>query len=232
MKFYHFIPDTIYGSHLDKVPNPDVAKKFIPNWYKESEIFFEEDGQEAPGLKTCVPFLDGLLSGYMITLPCNVYIKITEDGSIDIDWDEIEGFPGPIDRRSDKTGALIPRPAGHHMAHLAWTPKWGWKSPRKYSTLVTHPLNRFDLPFTTMSAIVDSDKFHGSGNIPFFIKEGFEGVIEKGTPIAQLIPIKRQSWASVYDPALISLMRESGKIVRGVSRGGYRDKFWVKKEYK
>jgi len=232
VKFYHFIPDTHYGAHLDEIPNPDVAKKFIPEWYKNSEIFFKEGNEDVAGLKTCVPFLDGLLSGYMLTLPTNVYIKITEDGSIDIDWDEIEGVPGPIDKRSDKTGALIPRPAGHNNAHLAWTPRWGWKSPKKYSTLVTHPLNRFDLPFTTMSAIVDSDKFHGSGNIPFFIKQGFEGTIKRGTPIAQLIPIKRESWVSVYDPALTSLMRESGEAVRKISRGGYRDKFWVKKEYK
>jgi hypothetical protein len=35
-----------------------------------------------------------------------------------------------------------------------------------------------------------------SGNIPFFIKEGFSGVIPKGTPIAQVIPFKRESWTS------------------------------------
>jgi hypothetical protein len=82
-----------------------------------------------------------------------------------------------------------------------------------------------------MSAIVDSDKFYGSGNIPFFLKADFEGTIEKGTPIAQLIPIKRKSWKAVYDPAIISLMQESGAKVRRYPRGGYRDHIHIKKEY-
>lgn len=232
MKFVHFIPDFLQGSHLDGIPNPDVAKKFVPSWYKKSEMIYELDsGQEMPGLKTCIPFLDALISGYMLLTPCNIYVKKLDDGSIDIDWDDVPGLSNPIDERKGLTGHLIPRPAGHNNAHLVWTPKWGWKSPRGYSILVTHPLNRFDLPFTTMSGLVDSDKFYGSGNIPFFIRNDFEGTIEKGTPFAQLIPIKRKRWKAVYDPAITSLIRESGETVRKYPRGGYRDNLHVKKEY-
>lgn len=232
MKFIHFIPDITRGTHLDGVPNPDVAKRFIPSWYKKSEMVFEEGlGQEVPGLKTCIPFLDGLISGYMLVTPCNIYVKKHEDGSVDIDWDNVSDLIDPIHERTGMSGHLMPRPAGHLNNHLIWTPTWGWKAPRGYSVLVTHPLNRFDLPFTTMSAIVDSDKFYGSGNIPFFLKADFEGTIEKGTPVAQLIPIKRKSWKAVYDPAIISLMQESGAKVRRYPRGGYRDHIHIKKEY-
>ena len=66
------------------------------------------------------------------------------------------------------------------------------------SALVTHPINRVDLPFTTMSGIVDFDKsIHAPiGNIPFFIKNGFTGVIPKGTPMFQILPFERNEWQS------------------------------------
>jgi len=228
VKFYHFIPDQ--NAWDPNVPNPDVAKAFIPEWYKRAEITYERDGQDVSGLKTCVPFLDALISGYMLVTWADIHVKKLDDGRIDIDWDSAATSP-QLAEREGPVGRTIPRPAGHLDNHLVWTPKWGIKSPKGYSSLVTHPLNRFDLPFTTTSGIIDSDKFSGSGNIPFFLKEGFEGVIPKGTPFAQVIPIKRESWTAVYDPALIQVIPEIGAKLRSVERGYYRDNFWVKKVY-
>jgi hypothetical protein len=233
MKFYHFIPSN--EAWADNVPNPKLARDVMPDWYKKSELSYEDSDSptgESSGLKTCNPFLDTLIAGYVLTTWTNIYVKVGPDGSLDVDWDADASSP-IIMERSPKSGALMPRPAGHMPNHLVWTPKWGFKSPKGFSTLVTHPLNRWDLPFTTSAGIIDSDKFHGSGNIPFFIKEGFEGVIPTGTPIAQLIPIKRESWTgAVYNPALVDIIPSVGKQMREVVRGYYRDKFWVKKEYK
>jgi hypothetical protein len=67
-------------------------------------------------------------------------------------------------------------------------------------------------------------------NHPFFIQEEFEGIIPKGTPYMQMIPIKRDSWKSEfaeYDP-MLSL--SVGKI-RQYFMGGYKKMFWQKKEY-
>ena len=35
-------------------------------------------------------------------------------------------------------------------------------------------------------------------NFPFFIKEGFTGLIPYGTPIVQIIPFKRDDWKSKF----------------------------------
>ena len=32
-----------------------------------------------------------------------------------------------------------------------------------------------------------------------WIKQGFEGVIEKGTPMFQIIPFKREDWKAEFD---------------------------------
>jgi len=208
---------------------PVAAKSEIPQWYKDGESTYTVDGKtQMPGLKTCIPVLDVLMSGYLIKTSVNIYISKNQNGSISIDYDKDLEDNDPIGLRPEQMGATIPRPAGHLKDHLVWTPNWGWKTPRGYSMLVTHPMNRWDLPFTTMSAIVDSDKFHGPGNMPFFLKEGFEGLIPKGTPYIQLLPIKRKDWKAVFDPALIDLSRKSGSTG---THGGYKKYMWQKKTY-
>ena len=223
MKFVHFIPQ----NNGFKIPKPALAKSFIPKWYKEAEL---DTPEGSGGLKRCIPFLDGMMMGFMLVTPCDIHVKILEDGSVDIDF-AADAETAPIMERPGTTGHTMPRPAGHAFNHLVWTPTWGWKAPKGYSVLVTHPLNRFDLPFTTMSAVVDSDKFFSAGNIPWFIKEGFEGVIPAGTPCMQLIPIKRDSWMAVFDPALKDLIHEQGHIARSEKHGVYKKKFWQKKRY-
>ena len=95
-----------------------------------------------------------------------------------------------------------------------------------------HPSQRHDLPFFTLTAIVDTDKFPNKLHLPFFIKEGFEGIIEAGTPIAQIIPIKRDVWKSekksfqekthiLYNNAMqINFIR------------AYKNKIWSRKVYR
>jgi hypothetical protein len=73
--------------------------------------------------------------------------------------------------------------------------------------LVTHPLNRFDLPFTTVSGIVDEGVPWG-GNFSFWVNKGFQGVIPKGTPIAQIIPFKTESWKSEKSTYLVDYAKK------------------------
>ena len=75
------------------------------------------------------------------------------------------------------------------------------EAPPGYSVLFTHPFNRPDLPFTTLTGLVDCDKFHDSPvNFPArWHDAGFNGVLPKGTPVAQCLPVKRESWSGRYE---------------------------------
>jgi hypothetical protein len=221
------------------IGKPQPIKKFIPEWYKKAETHFSsdedlsiEEGTEktSAGLKTCVPFLDAMVSGYALVVPFDIYVGKNEDGDLDIKWNAPQGWENFVEERPRESGSTMPRPAGHAPNHLVWSGRWGIKAPRGYSVLVTHPLNRQDLPFTTSSAIMDSDKFFGNGNVPFFIKEDFIGVIEKGTPFAQIIPIKRKKWKMINNPALKDSIQKHGHSVRE-KEGTYKKKYWVRKEY-
>jgi hypothetical protein len=78
---------------------------------------------------------------------------------------------------------------------------------------------------------MDADKFSTSGNIPFFIREDFEGMVPAGTPFAQLIPVKRESWKSIQnDQGILYLDVLQGATVRSPGKS-YKKLFWMRKDY-
>jgi hypothetical protein len=241
VKFYSEMP-------VDVFPIP--AQKMIPDWWKKGENFIskEDDGinvlgkeDRAGGMKSCVPFLDAITSGYLILATYD--IEITRNDSNVVEYRKVRKNEqgewvqdySPVTRdliteRPINLGHTIPRPPGCSWNHLAWGGMWGYDLPRGWSMLVTHPLNRWELPFVTTSAIVDGDNFPLSGFYPFFIKEGWLGVIEEGTPIIQMIPIKRETWMASFH-ILPNSWKKMADALRSVNYGYYRSNFWVKKKY-
>jgi hypothetical protein len=78
---------------------------------------------------------------------------------------------------------------------------WTIEAPPGYSILFTHPVNRTDLPFTTLTGLVDCDKFSNSPvNFPArWHDQDFSGVLPKGTPVAQCLPVKRENWVERFE---------------------------------
>jgi hypothetical protein len=79
---------------------------------------------------------------------------------------------------------------------LKWINPWIIETPPGYSVIVQHPEGRGLDTFRTMSAIVDSDVWDCPTNIAFLIDRDFEGTIPAGTPIAHVVPFRRESWAA------------------------------------
>lgn len=227
MKIIRFFSKKQYFNLGQPIP----IKRLLPQWYKDSETTYTYEDTEASGLKRCVPFMDAMLSGYALVTPVDIFVSKNEDGTLNIRWNSPESFDGFISERPKALGEKMPRPEGHMPNHLAFRGSWGIKTPRGWSLLVTHPLNRHDLPFTITSGIMESDKYSTSGNIPFFIKENFTGVIPAGTPFAQLIPIKRARWSSIKNDTGIQYLEDvQGTFVRSPGKS-YKKYFWQRKEY-
>lgn len=229
MKLIRFVPRISDKEAM--LDEPIACKKMVPDWYKNGEMFYEgKEGKQHPGLKTCKPFIDAMISGYFLLTPFDIQISEDESGNLKIGWDGPQEWSGFIAERPKSLGATIPVPAGHRNNHLVWSSMWGWKTPRKWSSILTHPFNRSDLPFRTMTGLIDSDKFIGSGNIPFHIRNDFTGIIPKGTPYAQIIPVKRKSWKSFADYGLKSSSDLRSLNLRKPGQE-YKNIDWVKKEY-
>jgi hypothetical protein len=222
------------------IPLPVPMKSIVPEWYKKSTRFL--DGEKKPrilkigenkyegnrSMKACIPFFDGLTTGYAALLWQDVEVIRTPTGP------EFRWLlpPEPIDGRDGKGLELIPIPLGHNKMQFVWHNPFSMQTPPGYSILITHPLNRFDLPFVTLSGVHDSDALMPDGHLPFYLSEEFEGVIPRGTPMFQIIPFKRDDWQSV-DGGEAQRLESHRRAWEGMTKliGDYKDKYWHRKNY-
>jgi hypothetical protein len=222
-KTIKFIPSSKNDADLAFIEIPKPAKNFIPDWWKTQDYFLNtEDNFDNLSFKACMPFLDTFVSGYMMYTSQDLLVKIENEKPF-IYW---KVNPDAAVERNSLDN--IPVPTGHNKTHFAWKMHFGFELPKGYSLLITHPLNRFDLPFTTVSGIVDESVPWG-GKFSFWLKDGFQGIIPKGTPIAQIIPFKRDSWKSEKADYLIENAKNK-EHERGTIFYGYYKKFIHKKK--
>jgi hypothetical protein len=71
-------------------------------------------------------------------------------------------------------------------------------------------------------------------NFPFTLNDvSWEGLIPAGTPVAQVIPIKRESWIMEFGNENDKEKHFKDKeLIDSVFMNGYKKMFWKKKEYK
>jgi len=206
MKEITFKPANFVVEQFLEKPKP--AKNYVPEWYKKSDAFIGGklnfyNGYN-PDLKLCMPFFDTLTSGYVIELYQDIHVTTDQAGNQYLNVAEV----------------------------WTWNVPWSMSTPKGYSTMFLHPINRYDLPFISTSGIVDTDMFALNGNLPFFIREDFEGIIPKGTPIIQVIPFKRDSWISKSEEYNDIETSKLKFLMRSAMSGVYKKMFWQRKEYK
>lgn len=190
-------PAELEGLILPPVP----AASLLPDWLKAmppqaiNELSFREEDT----VKRCPPFVDAMTNGFLMPLICDLRIENGE-----VSWDNDALPPG---------GSLgyVRSPLSFHGSHqVSGTPLfepdrflikfhnlWTIEAPEGYAVLFTHPINRFDLPFTTLTGLVDCDRYRDNWiHFPARWNDpNFSGVLPKGTPVAQCVPVKRGDWA-------------------------------------
>jgi hypothetical protein len=98
---------------------------------------------------------------------------------------------------------------------------WSIEAPEGYSLLFTHPINRFDLPFTTLTGLVDCDLYHDSWIhfLAHWHDMNFSAVLPRGTPVAQCTPVKRESWVAQTAPYTAEDTQRVHDLTKAISRG-------------
>ena len=216
---------------------PVPAKQEIPNWYKKTPTYVDS---KYPGLenqsqhqtnstvKKCMPFFDSMTAGYVIKSTADVIVSWKGDQPF-YQWkteeyinfqgiSQMPQYPGQEQRKFDYPKFKTP---------------WSIRTPKGYSCFITTPIHR-DLPFHTLEGIVDTDSFFAPVLFPFYIKEkGWEGIIEAGTPIAQIIPFKREPWSIKVsqDDKKISQAQVSKERITASFLNAYKKSFWQRKQW-
>lgn len=213
----------------------------MPKWYKDLSPYVGDEKKFRPfavdggvqaniTIKWCTPVLDAFSLGYMAVLSNDVFVKPNlETGIPDMTWGQ--GGPALISTHSLEQITKEQIPKEYVNQPYKFANDWSLEAPKGYSILYTHPLNRSDLPFHTLSGFVDNDSYLQPVNFPFIIKKDFEGVIEAGTPIAQIIPIKRELWSHKFfsfDPSFVK--KTAAKFATKIYRS-YKSNYWSRKSY-
>jgi hypothetical protein len=223
MKKIQFIPISEAVPHIINPPIP--ASRKLPEWYKHQnpligdKITLNEQGNVNSTVKKCMPVLDDMTTGYYITLPSDLMVS-WNDGVPAFSWSldtvgsnnirgEQDFLPNLINSHSTEQVSHLPIPPEYCIHPQKFSNYWRILTPKGYSCMFRHPSWWFDLPFYTLSGVVDTDKHPIPINFPFLIRNGWEGVIEEGTPIAQVIPFKRTVWQS--------------EVVMGDNEEGFRE---------
>lgn len=214
---------------------PVPAIQQLPEWYKKMSPYTEDkkpkfypNGNKNLTVKRCNPVGDALGSGYFLLLENAISVEPGEPPVLT--WhrggEDFISTHGKNQIQSD----LIPKDFSEQP--FKFVNDWSIQTPRGYSVLITHPLNRNAEPFLTLSGVVDTDSYHNSIQLPFLIRKDWEGIIEAGTPIAQVIPFKRESWASSFPKYSQEFYQEKQAEFHRVMNRFYKRFHWKRKEYK
>ena len=214
------------------LPRPIPAALGLPDWFKAlpPKAFSPELKGDYLTIKKCPPVIDAMTYGFLMPLATDLKVENGEF-SWQTDW--------PAGEFSN-----IPRsPIGFHDgSQVAGTPFfdedqfiikfnnfWTIQLPPDYSILVCHPINRDDLPFRALSGLVDCDRYHDAF-VQFparWVDPNFNGVLPKGTPVVQCLPVKREAWTLQFENLTDADKRQvydTGQNVAG-STGVYRQQF-------
>jgi hypothetical protein len=229
---------------------PKPSDKFIPDWYKDLDSYVngkkEPDGKGSTSAtaKRCMPIFDSITSGYILTTYVDVWVnqKVVEfENFDDIGTDKAVTQPfyewpslDPIQFHPIEQAPNHPKKGSHKLSYPKWINPWSIATPPGYSTLFIQPLHRESV-FNIFPGIVDTDKYKAPVNFPFVLNDAnkFEGLIPAGTPIAQVIPFKRDNWKmEIGDSNDFNEQQKIGKALRTKFFDSYKTQFRQKKEYK
>lgn len=235
MKKQEIIFTLQYGDEaIPKEYYPIPSEKNIPQWYKNMNSYYAKNNnkekRDTETIKRCMPVFDAFTAGYLLVLNTDVTISYDENKIVQINWAH--------DTQETITFHSAYQLTGYRGFDLsAGAPKlrnpWGIKTPKGYSCYFMPPTHRDKTGIRILEGFVDTDTYNNPVQFPFLIDEGFEGDIPAGTPIAQVIPFKRDNFEmKIGDTKEREKIFADFRVLRSVWINGYRNHFRQDKSYK
>ena len=230
----------------NKSLHPVPIKFNLPDWFKKLE---HKTGHRT--VKGCVPFLETLITGYLLKLPQEFILKHNTFSS-DNERQTQAIFPSNTVQGSEPIFAqynLNHQVQVHSTAQLKNSPlvqknkdlpiqkilnPWFIKTPPGYSCMFLSPLNNSDDRFSIIPAIVNTDTFDRCINFPYIVNGDkypvIDEVVKEGTPYVQIIPFKRDNWKMTISDVSEEKLKEVTKdmYLKEKLLHTYRNIFWRK----
>lgn len=238
MSKIEFIPKFRFYKTVFPEPVPVVSN--IPEWWKDQESYLNNNqgvynGSMLLTIKKCQAVFDSMTFGYYLKCPMDISIDATgEKLNFQLTMDMMGMQKHIIAHHLKEQMTEYPMPDYFHKEIIRIHPMWLVATEPGYSSLFISPMHGEPLPIKAVPGLIDTDNYPSDGHLSFFVEKGFKGIIKQGTPIAQVIPFKRDDWESSINNDRNSdfKIKEKNLIVRSVFQNGYRKKFWQKKTFK
>jgi hypothetical protein len=228
---------------------PVPATEYLPDWWKNKGAFIGIKGEEEKkrffvaaqrmvnhSWKKCTPMTDALTNGYILPLWADVMVQDTvlvngdRKPRKELFWKvnqfnvfEPHGFDAETVESPDFTAKGV-----HKYYTLMYI-----ETPPGYSVLITQPFGYRNNPFQVIPAVVDSDTKGMEVLLPMWIKKDFTGVVERGTPMAQITPFKRDDWKMEFSHLADGESTKQEDAVFNLNIvNNYAKRQWKKKSYK
>jgi hypothetical protein len=220
---------------IDLLPRPQPAREALPEWLRAMapRVSSEMHGRQIRTSKQCPPFVDAMSHGFMIFLPCDVQVQ---NGQFSWHWPlpalTLQGHPkAPLSFHVPEQLVGSPLQRGTQAA-IKFNSFWTIELEPGFSLMATHPINRDDLPFRTVTGLVDADKFNSVGiNFPaVWTQPEFSGTLPRGTPVAQCFAVSRATHSLHFEAMSPAQQKSHDDVAEqiltgpGVYRKGYRVK--------
>ena len=202
------------------------AKNVIPAWYKKlaNETQIHIAGDTIPTIKKCMPVMDIITSGYVITNPHRLVLHPHNMPGNHVDYHAHAHIDYMPDTHEHK---MCPVKIDDRKKHwLKIKQPWIVRTPPGYSCLFIQPFYDFKHEWLLFPAIVDTDKHDVAVHFPGYTKSEHQITIEEGQPLMQVIPFKREEWkmSARYEKLVVN----SSELD---SEKSYQNTFHSKKSY-
>jgi hypothetical protein len=130
-----------------------------------------------------------MTTGFILPLAATVRLEVRDGGqTVDAGWEFDKTMVSPHGTHQVAGNPREPRPPCKF--HNYWT----IRTPKGWSCLFVPPLNRPDPMFECVAGVVDTDTYHAHIHFPIFATRT-DGLytVEKGTPLVQVIPFRRDT---------------------------------------
>ena len=168
---------------------------FLPNWFVKTPSWSEEKKgirtDEFQTIKQCPAISEFMNMGITIPLWCDLKVKINDDGRAE--WSAPQNtnfFFG--NHGEDQFADYLPQYAKPTLVLKAGCP-WRIKTPPGVLLLQLPMLWHFNPIFTVATGVIWNE-FHHEINQQMIFHNTGEFLLKRGTPLAQYIPIRRETF--------------------------------------
>jgi hypothetical protein len=212
---------------LEKVVPVKRATEYLPSWFKNMPQFSgigEERVEDQGTFKRCPAIVDMFTNAFVIPLWCDLELEITEEG-----FRFKASNPDFVFEGHHKAQFLDHVQTDYTFILKAVCP-WKCKTPPGYNTLQLPMFYHYNSPFEVLPGAIYSD-IHHAMNQQMAIKGYGRFSIEKGTPLAMYMPVKRDKFklnVSENTDELKEIYKLNELNIKSKFTNAYRD---MKKRY-